>query len=330
MVRMTIQVCRDCRDLMDHQRGILARWQISNCARDVAAVESLLRARRWQTTYRGIYAGQTGPPSRQSTLWAAVLRCGASAALSHATAAELDGLADRPSEAIHVTVPLQHRVWISEKEFHGGLPRIVLHRSVRLEIAKHPAKTPPRTRVEETVLDLVELAATSDAAFGWLSAACGRRLVTPARLRAAASCRAKMRWRAEVQIALEEIVDGVHSNLERGYVRNVERPHRLPVAKRQARMRQGGRSAYLDNHYGEFGLAVELDGLGAHPAETRWLDMRRDSSMAALGIVTLRYSWADISARHCQVAREIGLVLRQRGWTGTLRSCRQGCPAGLS
>jgi len=327
---MVTQVCCECRNQMEYQRGVLARWQVAGCPRDLAVIDSLLRAGRWQTTYRGVYAGYTGPPPRQSTLWAAVLRCGPDAALSHFTAAELDGVTDRRSESVHVTIPRQQRVWFSEKEFCYGLPRIVLHRSARLGDAKHPVKTPPRTRVEETVLDLAELAPTFDTAFGWLSAGCGRRLVTPAQLRDAATRRAKMRWRADVQTALEEIADGVLSNLERGYLRNVERPHRLPKAKRQSRQRQGARSSYLDNLYADFGLAVELDGLGAHPPETRWLDMRRDSYFASSGIVTLRYSWADIAGRPCQVAGEIAQILWQRGWTGTLRSCRPGCPVGLS
>jgi hypothetical protein len=323
------QISRDCRELIDYQHGILARWQSAECSSDLRAIASLLRADRWQTLYRGVYAAQTGPPSRQGTLWAAVLRCGPTAALSHFTAAELDGLTDRPSEAIHVTIPGQLRVWLSADEFSHGPPRIILHRSARLLSAKHPARTPPRTRIEETVLDLVELAPTFEGAFGWLSAGCGRRLVTPDHLRAAAERRPKMRWRSDVMTALEEITEGVLSNLERGYVRRVEVPHRLPRAQRQTRQRQGPRSAYLDNLYADFGLAVELDGLSAHPAETRGLDMRRDNYFAASGIITMRYCWADIIGRPCEVAGEVARVLRQRGWTGTLRICGPNCRANF-
>jgi very-short-patch-repair endonuclease len=321
------RISSECRELIDYQQGVVARWQAADCASDQHAFASLLRADRWQTMYRGVYAAQTGAPSRESTLWAAVLRCGPTAALSHFTAAELDGLTDRPSEAIHVAIPGQVRVWFSADEFSRGLPRIVLHRSARLSSAKHPARTPPRTRTEETVLDLVELAPTFGAAFGWLSAGCGRRLVTPAHLRAAAERRTKMRWRADVMTALGELVDGVLSNLERGYVRRVESPHRLPRAKRQVRLRQGLRSAYLDILYDDFGLALELDGLAAHPAESRWLDMRRDNYFAGTGIITMRYCWADITDRPCEVAGEVARVLRQRGWTGTLRSCGPNCRA---
>jgi len=86
-------------------------------------------------------------------------------------------------------------------------------------------------------------------------------------------------------------------------------------------MRRGTKSAYLDNLYDPFGLAVELDGLASHRAETRWQDIHRDNYMASAGIITLRYNWADVTKRPCQVAAEIASALRLRGWTGTLGSC---------
>jgi hypothetical protein len=211
-------------ELIEHQRGVLARWQLADRPDDLSAIDSLVRSRRWQMLYRGVYAAYTGPPAREATLWAAVLRCGPSAALSHFTAAELDGLADRPGEAIHVTIPGHLRVSPSEPEFSGGRPRIVVHRSARCDAAKHPARTPTGIRTEETVLDLVDLADTFDVAFGWLSTACGRRLVTVSLLSHAAAGRAKLRWRTDVAVALGEISEGVMSNLERGFLRLVERP----------------------------------------------------------------------------------------------------------
>ena len=90
------------------------------------------------------------------------------------------------------------------------------------------------------------------------------------------------------------------------------------------------RSAYLDNLYDEFGVAVELDGLGAHPAEARWLDMRRDNYFAGSGSSRCDTAGPTSPRRPCHVAREIALVLRQRGWTGTLRACRASCEARLS
>src|SRR5215469_3931187 len=202
---MAAPVSRECAELIDFPSGVLARWQAADKAADLRAIKALLDSRRWQTLYGGVYAAYTGPPSRESVLWAAVRRCGSDAVLSHFTAAELDGLADQQRDVVHVTIPTELRIRLSSRDRSDQLPRIVVHRSIRIAMARHPARTPPRTRIAETVLDLAELAQTFDGAFGWLSTACGRRLVTPDQLRAAAACRAKMRWRADVEAATEEI-----------------------------------------------------------------------------------------------------------------------------
>jgi hypothetical protein len=317
-------------ELISFQRGILARWQVSDCAADMAAIDLLLRNGRWQTLYRGVYAAHTGEPPREGILWAAVRRCGPAAALSHFTAAELDGLVSRRSDAVHVTIPPHLRVRLSDREFTRGLPRIVVHRSARLTAAMHPARIPPRTRIEETVLDLAEMAENLEAVFSCVSGACNGRLLTPAQIRVAVTRRAKMRWRSDILLALEEISDGVSSTLEVGYLRKVERPHGLPKAERQVRKKRGETSAYLDNLYEEFGVGVELDGLAAHPAEARWQDIHRDNYFARSGIITLRYNWADVTLRPCHVAAEISQVLRQRGWPGPARRCGPSCRAQFS
>ena len=323
---MTIRMSQECLDLIRFQRGVIARWQ-APCPADSDAMETLLRSGRWRRLYRGVCAAYTGPPSRESVLWAAVRRCGPSAALSHYTAAELDGIGERRVEAVHVSIPGDRRVSISSREPGDAMPPIVVHRSGRLPAVMHPARTPPRTRVQDTVLDVAEGAQSFDAAFYWLSAACAKRLVTPAQIRQAAACRKKLRWRAEIGLALTDIADGVASNLELGYVRGVERPHGLPKAQRQARMRRDGGRIYLDNFLAEYGVAIEVDGRAAHPAQERWRDIRRDNDVAAAGIITLRYSWWDIADRPCWVAAQIAAVLRHRGWTGSPRRCRPGCEA---
>ena len=243
-------------ELIEQQHGVIARWQLRGRAPDLAAADSMLRSGRWQWLYRGVYADYTGQPSRMSILWAAVRRCGPDAALSYFTAAELDRIVDEQSDASHVTIPEVVRIRFARWEFGNGLPRIVLHRSPRIGAARHPARTPPRTRIEETVLDLTDAAKNFDVAFSWLSATCDRRLSTAAQIRAAANSRARLRWRTDVLEALTQISGGVLSNLERLFARKVERPHRLPSPRRQARMRRGTRSAYLDNLYEDVPPAV--------------------------------------------------------------------------
>lgn len=330
---MANDLSASCCDLLDQQDGIVARWQLAANDRDLISADALLRRHRWQVIYRGVYAGYPGRLSHSSLLWAAVRRCGPDGVISHQTAAQLDDMTEtnsRAADGIHITVPSNDRVRFNASEFGAGRPRIVLHRSSRVNQARHPAKTPPRTRIEETVLDLVQAAGDFGQAFSWLSISCSRRLTTPELLRAAASSRAKLRWRADLYGALADISDGVRSMLERLYVRNVERPHGLPKALRQAQMTRGGGHAYIDNFISEFGVAVELDGIATHPLEARWQDIRRDNYFARSGIITLRYNWADITQRPCEVAGEIALVLRQRGWTGTLRHCRRCRPANAA
>jgi hypothetical protein len=224
---MTANLPEDCRQLIDLQRGVLARWQAPTVELKTTTIDSLLRSGRWRLLQRGVYATFSGEPGRKAELWAAVLRAGPHAVLSHQTAAELDGLTSRRSEAIHVTVP--------EGKHVRRIQGIRLHRSERLAEARHPSRTPPRTKVEETVLDLTQTARNIDGAFGWLCQACGSRLTTPELLITALGKRGKVRWRCILRGALADIDDGAQSVLEVRYVRDVERPHGLPRARRQAR-----------------------------------------------------------------------------------------------
>ncbi len=326
---MTRELPPACRALLGCQEGVIARWQIPQAEIETVAVDRLIRRGRWQVLYRGVYATFTGPPSRPAVLWAAVLRAGPDAALSHHTAAELDLLADRLSAVVHVTVPVEDRLRVPGTESGSLLPRIVAHRSARIGQARHPTRVPPRTRLEETTLDLTQAAPTADEAIGWLIQACSRRLTTASLLIEACSVRPRLRWRREMTVALSDIAEGVHSVLEWRYVRKVERPHGLPSAVRQAPSRIGQRSRYLDNHYEDFGLAVELDGRAAHPLDARWRDIHRDNASAAAGITTLRYNWGDVTTRPCQVAAEVASVLLSRGWQGRPRHCGTACSASF-
>lgn len=314
---MNVYLAPGWSDLLDRQAGVVARHQGISLGLTEDVIENKVRSGKWRTMHRGVYATFAGEPGREAELWAVVLRAGPRAALSHQTAAELIGLADERSALIHVTVPLSRH----PEPIRGAL----LHRSGRIGQATHPARFPPRTRTEDTVIDLTQTAAVLDDACGWLCRAVGRRLTTADRLRAALDVRLKVRWRADLTAALADAGSGAHSLLEHRYIRDVERPHGLPAATRQVRTVVGGRIRYLDNLYATAGLAVELDGGVAHPVHDRWADMHRDNAHAAAGIVTLRYSWADVTRRPCEVAHQVAEALQQRGTTVALRRCRPIC-----
>jgi hypothetical protein len=304
-------------DLLARQRGVLSRQQALALGLTSGAIVARLDTGRWQRLHQGVYAAFSGDPGRPALLWAAVLRTGKPAVLSYGTAAELNGFAGPPVPAIHVTVP-------------SGSPAtsgdgIVLHYSRRISEARHPALLPPRTMVEETVLDLVNAAPNLDEAFSWIFRACGSRCTTVPKLRTAMQLRPRMRWRAELGTALSLAEAGVHSLLEFRYVGRAERPHGLPAGRRQRPAIRAGRREYRDVGYDPYGVIVELDGQAAHPAAARWDDIGRDNRNAADGYVTLRYGWADVTERPCRTAAQVGEVLRRRGWAGQLRRCGPTC-----
>jgi hypothetical protein len=326
---MPVELPEDCVALLHLQRGVIARWQAETAGLAPALARAKVRSGRWQPLYRGVYAAFTGEPSRAAWQWAAVLRAGAGAALSHYTAAELDRLTDRVSDVIHVTIGHDRKAQLDDQAGAPAAPGIMLHRSRRLAVSRHPARTPPRTRIAETVIDLTQLAASFDDVLGWLSRGCGRRLTTSDQLRSAVAARPRMRWRREILIALDDVAAGAHSPLEYRYVHGVERAHGLPAAERQIQLSTEAGRRYLDNLYAAFGVGVELDGQAYHPAEARWDDQHRDNTCAVVGLLILRYSWTDVTERRCSTATELARLLTQRGWPGRLRRCGPACTAAL-
>lgn len=302
-------------ELIQHQCGAVSRQQVIACGLTPQYIRTQMRTRRWQRLFRASYATFTGPPPRECVLWAAVLCAGPEAVLSHESAAEACGLIDAPHDPIHVTLPPARRI--------TGLPGLVVHNSIRIESGRHPIRLPPQTRVEETVVDLTQTAYSLEQALGWVTRACGRRLTRPERIASAVNGRKKLRWRAELLASVADAGVGSHSPLELRYLRDVERAHGLPVASRQHAVTRAGWRTYDDVRYAEFGVVIELDGRVAHPDESRWRDMHRDNASVVDGRRVLRYGWADVATRPCEVAAQVATVLRAAGWRGAPRSCRR-------
>jgi hypothetical protein len=204
----------------------------------------------------------------------------------------------------------------------------VIHYSRRAGVARHPALEPPRTRLEETVLDLAEAATTGTGAISWILAACASRRTKPGRLLRAMDSRARIRRRRMLLAALGDARAGVESILEHGYLYRVERAHGLPQGARQRWTQAGGTSRYEDIRYEEYGVIVELDGRGAHPEGERWRDVRRDNLSARRGLITLRYTYADVMERPCEIADEIARTLMERGYIGGTHRCGPTCAPG--
>ncbi len=299
------------------QAGIVTYAQ----AKAVGLTHSSVRARvdsgRWRRLHRGVFATFTGPLPRISEMWAALLVTGRGAMVSHASAAELWHLTDTPAPTIHVTIPASRRI--------TPVRGVSVHLSSRADRIRHPTRKPPRTTIEETVLDLVTVAGSRDDAIAIMSAAIGRRLTTVARLATALRDRPRFRWRNDIVAALTDMEPGALSVLEVRYLRRVERAHGLPCGTRQSPATQAGRRIYRDIRYADFGTVVELDGRAFHPPERRQSDAERDNVAAAAGDLVLHYGWDAVTVTPCATATNVAGVLRRNGWTGSLRPCGPGC-----
>jgi hypothetical protein len=316
---MTSELPSALRELARVQHGVFSRRQALRAGLTADLVRSRVRRRTWRPLLPGVYTILTGAPGRSAQLWAAVLYAGPGALLSHETAAELAGLADKSSEQIQLSIPGERRV--------VARPGISIHRSDRVLEAAQAHTYPPRTRVEETVLDLTQASATFDDVCGWVTKAFARDLTDEASLLAAIAQRPKLRWRADLHGLIVAAASGDHSVLEFRYERDVERAHGLPAAALQVPFaKQGGRRGRRDRVYEDYAVVVELDGQLAHPTENQWRDRARDNAAAVTGKQTLRYGWADVRQHPCATAAQVARVLRRHGWQGMPRPCSCGCP----
>lgn len=306
-------------DKLERQCGVLSREQAIGAGLSRHLIAGRVESGQWQRLHRGVFATFSGPIPRDALLWGAVLRAGDRAVLSHHTAAELWKLSAASLESIHVSVPRD----VGRLDIRG----LVVHYSSRTAEARHPVRLPPQTRIEETVLDLAELARTPEDAVAWPIKACQSRLTTPDRVTAALDSRRRMRWRGDLADAMAMFQIGAHSPLELRYLRDVERRHGLPRGDRQVLTVRGMARQYIDVRYTKYGVIVELDGVLAHSGDSKSRDARRDNANTLDGYQTLRYGWVPVAYHSCETALEVFGLLRRNGFRGTLRSCGKYCLA---
>ena len=234
------------------QDGVISRRQAVKMGVTPTAIRRSVRRRTWVTVHPGVYVNHTGLLTWQQQAWAAVLYA-APAALTHESALRA---AEGPGRAgedglIHVALGRDRRV--------GRLPGVRWHRVADLDARVQWSKRPPRVGYEDTVLDLAS-EANRLTAVARLADACGSRRTKASRLRDRLDERPWIRQREWLRSVLSDIADGTCSVLEHGYLDLVERPHGLPVGRRQALRRGSNGHVYRDVDYEGLHLLVELDG----------------------------------------------------------------------
>lgn len=292
---------------MGAQRGLVSADQAQRLGFGRQALRRLERQGHWKRVARGLYDSEPDAASREKEIWLAALRAGDPCAVGGEAALVLYGL-DRGSDRIVIWTPADRR----PRSDHA----VRMRRDTIGRLDRRRGLL-PRIRAEDAVIDVAERLDT-EAAVGLISEAVRRRVVTLTSLRRTLTNRARVRNR-KLLTALIDDLEGIESNLEYVYRRDVERAHGLPRARRQRSASRGTRSDVL---YDEYSLLVELDGKAGHIAfDDAFRDLHRDNAHALRQLTTLRYGSADVRGVACDVARQVASVLTARGWHGVVTAC---------
>lgn len=307
----------DIGELLREQDGVVARRQVFAAGGDDNQIERMLRRRAWRTIHPGVYVDHTGVPTADQARMAAVLFAWP-AALTEDSALLASGMRNlREPDAVQVAIDLTRRT--------RDRPGITVHRTARLDELTQWNRTPPRLRLEHAAL----LAASRRLrdrrdgadAVALLSDGCQQRMTTPGRLAEALALHQRLPGRGFLSAVLDDVASGAFSVLEHRYLTAVERPHRLPRARRQQAFRRASRAGFRDVLYEQHALVVELDGrLGHEWATDRWDDLERDLVAAGQDLMTIRAGWGQV-LQPCRLAAAVARLLQMRGWGGEPARC---------
>jgi len=239
-------------------------------------------------------------PCWLQNVWAGLLLGGDNAVVGGLAAASLNGLLD-PQPIIDIFTPASRTRHNGPWQFHR------LYRS--------GSGSPPHTDLEQTLVDLAGVI-SNDQMVSLLVQAYST--VNTRKLLGLLAQHERHPGRTQLTKAIADFDSGVMSVLESRYVRQVERPHKLPTPTRQGRPL--GEHA-CDVLYEEYQLIVELDGRRYHEGLVASGDATLDNRHLLAGYATMRFGWMDVTKAPCRVAREIAAALTARGWTGRLRNC---------
>lgn len=308
--------------LAAHQHALLTREQCLAAGMSARALDWKVASGRWARVHEGVVLTSPGREDWFTTAVAALLCVdsggpAAYAALCGRSAAYLWGLERNPPALIELVVPYRRAVTAPD----GASVR----RSMRWDDLVHEMAYPWRTTVPATVLEVATDGSEADA-LSLVARAVQKELTTPAELRQEIVARGGHRHSRLLKPALADVADGMESGAELLFVRNVERPHGLPRSRPQTPS-VAGRVRRHDFGYDRFRLLVEVDGrLGHELWADRVRDGQRDRQVLTEDRVTIRVFWPDVAITPCSTAGEIALILRSRGWSGTVRPCRRaGC-----
>jgi hypothetical protein len=147
-----------------------------------------------------------------------------------------------------------------------------------------------------------------------LAAGVQQRMARPADLFAVVARNQRLRRRAIILSALNDISGGAEALSEIDFTRLVIRAFGLPEPTRQrVRYDSHGRRRWLDVLWESAGIIVEIDGSHHMDAIQWWDDMDRENGMKLDGYLVLRFTAFMVRHRPDYVAAQIRDALRKSG-----------------
>ncbi len=269
-------------ELAGRQHGVVARRQLLDAGVASHVIDRRLRAGRLRRVHQGVY--QVGPVTApRAAEMAAVLACGASAVLSHRSAAALWRLTSEPEAG-----PVEVITRAGNRPRRGlRLRRMGTLRADEVtKLSGIPVTTASRT--------LYDLAATTESR--GLERAVGEafalRLTTPAQLWSVVSRHARTRGSAN----LRAILEAGEPALTRS-----EAEERFLALIRKARIQRPTANVKIGRVEVDFlwrreRLVVEIDGFAYHSSAGAFeRDRRRDAVLIGAGYRVARITWRQLA-----------------------------------
>lgn len=288
----------DVRSMIAAQCGVATLEQLESAGVTRSFVASQVAGRRWQRYGDHCVLTHNSTLTRSQQMWLAILDPVVPAALAGLTALEVVGFTffGREMNSIHI-------VYARGAKPHR-FPWVTRHESRRLASGDiHPRSRIPRTFVPRSALDAAAWQPYPRYACGLLAAVVQQRLCTAGDLAAELPTIGRIRHKAHMRVAIEDIAGGAEALSELDIAAMCRKLGLRPPDRQRIRRDRNGRNRYLDC---EWSLAdgsvvvLEVDG-GHHMLVEHWgSDMKRERGVVISGRRVLRAT--AFEARHEQAA----------------------------
>ncbi len=298
------------RQIADQQAGIVSRRQLYDAGWTRWMVKAEVRGGRWRRVGRNLLCVHTGPLSRQSMFWVALLSGGPRAYLDGVSSLQAAGLKGYDESTIRVTVPRGARVY---------RPRGIDVRQTRRwsweDLEPGPLRR-SRNAIAAIRGGLWARSAKQGALL--LTMAVQQQLATPEELGTALLRIKRDKRRAFLQAIILDLLGGVRSIAELDVAGECRR-RGLPEPDRQVVRRGRNGKYYLDLYWDLWRVVVEIDGIHHSWASNVVADALRHNDIALDRDVVLRLPVLGLRLEPDAFFAQIESALVGGGWRRSTR-----------